>query len=366
MKYKTLIIIKEATQIKSFMEKYKRIPKACTIGNTTVSPYSAAYLLSKIVRDDFLNNEVNLAGVIAYNAERHNDTINEKVYKKDYLIMIKNFVNFCVDHKRVPAYITTQKSRTKVSFELYLYCLSKIVNYYKENKTLPNYCTFNKLDLQNTKTDTANTKKKVSKSTSSKTNNNKSTTRFVSEPHYTSHGCNNLGQCTPYYCGPHSIHQAIRKFGITKYDEKQIAAYAGTTTRGSSHDGINTAIAKISKATGIKLTIQWKNFSDMGKTDAERFKNIGKLLSDKNTAIIWHIGYANGGESTTGKMFGHYEVLNVIDTLTNYVKALNSLGTRKADGSYVGKLQDRKFNVQAYFARKTPGNQAALCIIRKG
>ena len=105
----------------------------------------------------------------------------------------------------------------------------------------------------------------------------------------------------------------------------------------------------------------------MGKTDTERFKNIGKLLSDKNTAIIWHIGYINGGESTTGsKIFGHYEVLNVIDTLTNYVKALNSLGTRKADGSYQGKVQDRKFNVQAYYARKTPGNQKALCIIRKG
>lgn len=365
MKFKTSIIVKEAAEIKAFIEKYKRIPKTCTIGNTTLSPYSASYLLSKVV-NHFDDKECGLADVIIYNAERHKDTINEKVYKDDYLIMIKNFLKFCVDHKRVPAYVTTQKSHTKVSFELYFYCVSKIVKYYKENKVLPNYCLFSYKDLSNANTSSKTSEKSISKSTSTSKKTSTSTTRFVSEPHYTAEGCNKLGQCTPYFCGPHSIHQALRKFGITKFTEKQIAAYAGTTSGGTSHPGINTAIAKISKATGIKLTVTWKNFSDMGKTDAERFKAIGKLLSDKNTAILWHICYINGGESTSGDKFGHYEVINIINTVTSYVKALNSLGTRKADGSYPGKLQDRKYNVQAYFARNTPGNQPALCIIKKG
>ena len=184
--------------------------------------------------------------------------------------------------------------------------------------------------------------------------------------HYKDKGCNKLGQCTPYYCGPHSIHQAIRKFGITKYTEKQIASFAGSTTAGTDHQGINTAIAKISKDTGIKLTVQWKNFSSMGKTDAERFKAIGKLLGDKNTAILWHIAYINGGESTSGTKFGHYECIDIINTVTSYVRALNSLGTRNSNGSYQGKLQDRKYNVQAYFARNTPGGQKAICIITRG
>ena len=83
MKYKTSIIIKEAPQIKSFIEKYKRIPKTCTIGNTTLSPYSAAYLLSKVVQDKFQSNEVNLANVIVYDGDvKFSDTINEKIMKE--------------------------------------------------------------------------------------------------------------------------------------------------------------------------------------------------------------------------------------------------------------------------------------------
>lgn len=358
--------MKEAAEIKAFVEKYKRIPKTCNIGNTTLSPYSSSYLLSKVV-NHFDEKECGLVDVRIYNADRHKDTINEKVYRDDYLVMMKNFLKFCHAHNRVPAYITTQKSKTKVSFELYFYCVAKIVDYYQKNKVLPNYCVFYYKDLQNAKTNNATAKKTNSKSTStSKKTTNSTITRFVSYPHYLSAGCNKLGQCTPYWCGPHSIHQVLKKFGITKYTEKQIASYAGSTTAGTDHKGINTAIAKISKATGIKLTVTWKNFSDMGKNDAERFKAIGKLLNDKSTAILWHISYSNGGESTTGTKFGHYEVIDTINTVTSYVRALNSLGTRKADGSYTGKLQDRKYNVQAYFARNTPGNQPALCIIKKG
>ena len=186
MKYKTSIIIKEAPQIKSFIEKYKRRPKTCTIGNTTLSPYGAAYLLSKVVQDKFQSNEVNLANVIVYDGDvKFSDTINEKIMKDDYLKMINNFIKFCIANRRVPRYITTQKSKTKVSFELYLYCLAKIVNFYKENKTLPNYCTFNKTILANTKTSTSTSKKSNTQSTSTSTNTN----IYVSSPHPTKQGC---------------------------------------------------------------------------------------------------------------------------------------------------------------------------------
>ena len=178
-------------------------------------------------------------------------------------------------------------------------------------------------------------------------------------------GCNKLGQCTGYYCAPHSIHQAIRKFGITQFTEKQIASWAGTTTSGTGHPGINTAIAKISKESGINLKVQWKNFSDMGESDKERFENIAKILCKDNTAIIWHILYINGGTGTSGKGFGHYEYIDKINVATSYVRALNSLGNKNSDGSYQGHLQDRAFTIQAYYARNTNGNQPALCIITK-
>ena len=335
--------MKEAPEIKEFIEKYKRVPKAASVGNTTLSSYSIAYLFSKVIHDKFANAECGLASVVVYNADKYKDTINEEVKLADYTVMVKNFLNFCHDHKRVPAYITTQKSRTKVSFELYLYCLAKIIVFYQKNKYLPKYCVFNK-----------------------KTSN--CSNPYTSTPHYLSAGCNRLGQCTSYWCGPHSIHQAIRKFGITSISEKQIAAWAGSTTSGTDHQGINTAIAKISKETGKKLTVQWLYFSDLGKTAEERFEKLGKLICQPNKALITHIKYINGGKNpatSTNKGSGHYEVLDKVNVKTHYVRALNSLGTKKADGSYPGHIQDRPYGVQASFFANTPGGQAALCIITK-
>lgn len=360
--------MKEAPEIKEFIEKYKRVPKAASVGNTTLSSYSIAYLFSKAIHDKFANAECGLASVVVYNADKYKDTINEEVKLADYTVMVKNFLNFCHDHKRVPAYITTQKSRTKVSFELYLYCLAKIIVFYQKNKYLPNYCVFNKSVLKDTATNKETSKKSTNKSTSSKIKTRNCSNPYTSTPHYLSAGCNKLGQCTSYWCGPHSIHQILKKFGITKYSEKQIAAYAGSTTKGTDHLGINTAIAKISKATGVKLKVEWKTFSSLGKTTEERFNALAKIICQPNKAMIGHIGYANSGKSKItpkSKIFGHYENLRVIDVKNKKVQALNSLGIKKSDGSYPGHLQWRTFETQASFFANTPGGQAALCIITK-
>ncbi len=363
--------MKEAPEIKEFIEKYKRVPKAASVGNTTLSSYSIAYLFSKVIHDKFANAECGLASVVVYNADKYKDTINEEVKLADYTVMVKNFLNFCHDHKRVPAYITTQKSRTKVSFELYLYCLAKIIVFYQKNKYLPKYCVFNKSVLKDTATSSGTNKKSTSKSTSSKIKTSNCSNPYTSTPHYLSAGCNRLGQCTSYWCGPHSIHQILKKFGITKYSEKQIAAYAGSTTKGTDHLGINTAIAKISKATGVKLKVEWKTFSSLGKDANARFEALGKLLCKSNVAVLCHIAYAYAGKHAITKntpqsqIFGHYEVLDKVNVKTHYVRALNSLGTKKADGSYPGHIQDRPYGVQASFFANTPGGQAALCIITK-
>lgn len=367
MKVKNSLIIREAQQIKEFIEKYKKIPRACTLADGTIlSPYSTTYLIANLIKN-LKDSNITLMNVITYNADRHKDTISEKVMKDDYLFMISNFLSFCHEKKRVPAYITTKKSKNKVSFELFMYCLAKIIVFYQQNHYLPNYCTFNKADLQNTKTSNVSVKKTVVKSTSTSAKvTNIAKTRYVSQPHWLVEGCNRLGQCTKYYCGVHIIIQMLKKFGINGYTEKKLASFAATTRNGTSHNGILTAIAQVSKETGIKLTAKWVNFSDMGKTDEERFKAIGKLLEDPNTAVAWHIGYVDGGESTEGSISGHYEGLDIINLQTKYVRALNSLGKKKADGSYTGRLQDRKMSVQAYYARKTPGNQPAILIVKKG
>ena len=365
---KSIYLINEAKEVKAFVEKNKALPKFCTINGDQYSIYTTAYMFSRLL-SDLSQKNISVKNVSAPST-KFSGKINEKVLPSDYKDMNKRFSLYCELNKKIPAYVTTAKTKTQVPYDIFVYCMCKIIVFYFNNsKALPAYCLFNSSDIQNKTNNTL----KPSKPKASSTSKNKKSTKkdncsnpYTSKPHFLTQGCNKLGQCTGYFCGPHAIHQSMRKFGITQYTEHQIAAWAGTTTAGSGHPGINTAIAKISKNTGVKLSVQWKNFSDMGATDEERFKAIAKIICNPNKAVIWHIAYINGGSSINGKHFGHYEYIDKINILTKYVRALNSLGDKKADGSYSGRLQDRAYSVQAYFARNTPGNQPALCIITKG
>ena len=53
--------------------------------------------------------------------DEHNDKINEKVVKQDYLDMTKRFINYSKNNKRVPSTILTKTSKTKVNFELFTF-----------------------------------------------------------------------------------------------------------------------------------------------------------------------------------------------------------------------------------------------------
>lgn len=368
MKISKKLIVQEAKEIKNFVEKNKVLPRYATINGSQFSQAQYCYILAKQI------SKMSLPTITKITVKKPNNSngndVDLIIYKNDYIDIARRVALYIELHKQAPNYVTY--ASFKIKFELFTFCFAKILSFYNENNHLPNYCKFKSTDIKNTATTTINNKKNNSTSTSTtkKTSNSTkkesvATTIFTSKPHYTTTGCNKLGQCTGYFCGPHSIHQAIKKFGITRYTEKQIAAMCGTTTKGTDHKSINTAIAKISKETKIKLSVKWKNFSDMGNTDNERFKAIGKLLNNPNVAVFWHIAYINGGNSINGTHFGHYEYVDTINSNTKYVRALNSLGTKKNDGSYTGKLQDRQYSIQSYFARNTPGQQPALCIISK-
>ena len=347
MKYKTSIIIKEAPQIKSFIEKYKRIPKTCTIGNTTISPYSAAYLLSKVVQDKFQSNEVNLANVIVYDGDvKFSDTIDEKIMNDDYLKMINNFIHFCITNKRVPRYIITQKSKTRVSFELFLYCLCKIIVFYQNNNTLPNYCNFNKTYKSNTGSSNKTVKKEDNKSTSKSTNTN----IYTSSPHPTKPGCGGMGQDTSYYCGVSALQKCLFKFGIKDFSQKTLAGWAGTTTKGTSHDGIRTAVAYVNKKKGTNIKVTEKTFTEIGG-----WKGIAKVLANKNQDIIFHNKYR--------LKYGHYEVMNQLNLSTNYTKVLNSLGDKCTNTCYCGYVEDRSSKTMKQYMDAV--SQKSLLILTK-
>lgn len=243
----------------------------------------------------------------------------------------------------------------------------------KDTSLFPNYVTYNNKKYSKTEyiymakyvTSWWKTHDKAPATVPTKKSSSNSNCKnpYTSKPHYTDSGCNKLGQCTPYYCGPHSIHQGFRKFGVTNISEATLAGWAGTTTSGTDHDGLNTAIKKAAKKAGIDVDIKWYNFSDLGKSVKERFETLAKMICKKNVFAFTHIGYQCSGECSSGTVFGHYEMLDQIDVKNQKVRALNSLGSRCGGNSYCGHLQWRSYALEAHFISNI--SQKSICVVTK-
>ena len=52
MSYKNSLIMKEASEIKTFIEKNKAIPKTCNLGGIILSPYSVSYLMASMIKNN--------------------------------------------------------------------------------------------------------------------------------------------------------------------------------------------------------------------------------------------------------------------------------------------------------------------------
>lgn len=168
-------------------------------------------------------------------------------------------------------------------------------------------------------------------------------------------GGNCLGQITAYHCGPHSVKQALRKFGITGYSEKTIGSYAGTTTNGTGHEGLNTAIAKIARLEGVTLQVEWKNLSDLGSTTRERYKVIGEILSSTDKSCFFHLLYR--------LRYGHYEHVKTVNLNNNNLIVSNSLGDRCSSPAYCGYNESRGISTQNTYVNGI--SQRSVCIITK-
>ena len=371
MKISKKLVCQEAKEIKAFIDKNKKLPKYATINNSQFTPPQYAYILAKQISKMSLQT---ISKITVKNPSNPiGDTLkNVKVMKNDYIDMAQRVTKYIETNKQVPNYVTYKKSR--VRFELYTYCFAKILAYFKENNTLPNYCLFNSSDVQNTTSNTTNTNKSTTTSTSNSTKTAKSNTTkstctnpYTSKPHLTTTKTG-LGQNYGWDCSANAVQQCLYKLSGRVISENTLIKVGGVGTSGVGHQGINTMIAWFNKKYNTNYQVQWKNFSDLGKTRDERFQALAKLICKPNIAVLTHIGYGNSGNSpitSSTKIFGHYEVIDKINTKTKYVRALNSLGNKINSNAYAGHLQDRTYQTQASFFANTPYNQQALCIITK-
>lgn len=238
---------------------------------------------------------------------------------------------------------------------------TRLDKWIKEHKgTFPNYVTI--LNYNFMKAEYKILWGMVEQSSKTTTTPSKSTTRFVSSPHDLTVGCGKLGQINGSNCGPHALKKALEKFGIN-VSEKDLASVAGTTGAGTGHSGLETALAWVSKTKKVKFNHTWYNFSSLGKTQKERFKKWGELIADPNTAVVIHEGYHNGGTGTSGKSFGHYAFVRIINLATGYIQELNSLGSKCGGVCYCGFLNDRKFSVQEQYFKEI--SQKSIWVIKK-
>ena len=331
------LIITEAKQVKEYVEKNKRLPKTCTIDGKIYSIFSTSYLCGLLIRSEFKDVDYKLTDVIRYNVTPPKDTINEKVLKDDYLKMIDNFVRFCKENRRVPAYITTQKSHTKVSFPLFVYCLCKIIVFTQANGHLPSYCHF--------------VKGFVADSTSNKNSADKNTAKPIATCQNkinSNKGCDAMGQNTSYFCGVCALQKCLYKFGINE-TQNVLAKVCGTTTAGTSHQGIRTGVAWASKKHKVNLTVKEAYFSDY------TLKQLKDIICNPNKAVICHDLYR--------LKYGHYEFIKSVDVDKKELEIVNSLGNKCPLGCYCGYIEKRSYATQKQYCNGV--SQKSLIIIEK-
>ena len=142
--------------------------------------------------------------------------------------------------------------------------------------------------------------------------------------HSTRSGCDNMGQNNGYYCGCHSLQEVFRNLYDIVVPQKTIASWCGTTSDGTSHDGLLNGVANFNKKYNKNLKVSWKNFSDLG------WDGIKKIVNSTNQDCIIHNLYRN--------QWGHYEVVN---NVSSNVNVQNSLGDYCSNGCYCGYIEYR-------------------------
>lgn len=241
---------------------------------------------------------------------------NKNLKKDDYIQSCKNYVAFVEKKNALPNYVTV--CGVQISPHLFTGLTSFILA-----KNIPKELKFNSNIYKDTK---------------------------ELHPYMTNQGCAGMGQCTAYNCGCNSLQQCFYRLTGIKVDESQIAKWAGTTTSGTDHQGLETAVAMFNKKYKKNVKITWKNFSDLGNNDTARWKKLAEHI--KNGAVFCHILYRD--------KWGHYEVPK---TIGDDLSILNSLGDKCTSTAYCGYIETRAKSTQKRYIQGISQKSIAVLTI---
>lgn len=246
-------------------------------------------------------------------------SVNITLTKKEYTDKMKKYCKWVEDHQSLPNYITIKNKKVKPRiWNAYVGYLFKV--YYETGK-LP--------ASQPIKSNIYNT-----------SSNSTSLHNYL-----TNKGCAGMGQCTSFYCACNSLQQSFYRLTGIKVDEKTIAGWAGTTSDGTDHAGINTAVAKFNKKYNKNIKINWYNFSELSWTKIAEFIKKG--------AVFFHLLYRN--------RWGHYEP---IQSVGDSLKILNSLGDSCGSGTYCGYIENRSKSEQKSYINGI--SQKSVAVLTNG
>jgi len=252
-------------------------------------------------------------------------SIQADISKADYIQLAKNLVNFVDKYGYLPNYL--KYGNYKIRPVLYCYMFAKIVVYMSTHKNYPSYCSI----------DSEVFRKK----------------NYKKYGHAVKSGCDNMGQNTSYYCGDHSLQEVFRNLTGIVVSQDTIAEWAATTSDGTDHEGLNTAVEAFNRKYGKNLTVKWYNFSELG------WGGIKKIVNSSNQDCIIHNLYRRSGDYG----FGHYEVINKI--YDDYCDVQNSLGDRGCGGScYCGYVEERDLSTFQYYINGI--SQKSVMVITNG
>lgn len=181
-------------------------------------------------------------------------------------------------------------------------------------------------------------------------------TRYINKPFLLSSDW--LKQDYKFDCALNCLQQCFYNLTEIRVSEKRMLDLGYTSCSGTDHEGIKAVVRWFNKTYGKNIKVEFRNLSSFGSTLVERWDKIGALMVKPNVSMFAHIKYHNGGSECPkdrSRDHGHYEVFDIVNTGTLYIRALNSLS-----GGY---LQDRKISVEECFMKGI--DQPSLIILTK-